>query len=220
MLRKLLAIIGCPHCGFLYKQPPAPARNATGAILWSDGYEYAPLAPDPPLITRCWCCNQFFWMVDALVANKAVLGDMEAEVRRHSPTVQDLTLQGYSQALDAGVGTDPLKQRHLLIYFWWKVNDLVRDFPDRPLPAGKALLAYHAYQPKVRRCLAELVPILEDDDPNDYLMKAEIAREMGDFSEAIRLLHDLPAKMHWVADQIREWAQAGDTTVRRLRRDL
>jgi hypothetical protein len=65
--------------------------------------------------------------------------------------------------------------------------------------------------------LERLSCLLSDRSPEDRLMQAEIAREMGHFDEALRLLHlRLPNEYEDVAEYVRNLAEVSDPLVRRI----
>ncbi|WP_376791619.1 hypothetical protein [Thermoflexus sp.] len=208
-------IIACPHCGFLAKQHTLLSGNTIGAILWSDGKMEAPMLPEFPAVTKCRGCKRFYWVDEAEVKGEIKPFDDKSERvpeewKRAEP-IEHLTIDEYIEALDAGVGTDAEKERYLRVHFWWAVNDIVRRNPNAKIPAK--------YIEKLRENLRNLFVLLDERNPNDGIMKAEIAREMGDFTQAIRLLEDISTNLRWVADTIIELSKQKNSSVMQLRPD-
>lgn len=201
-------VIACPHCGFLARQHTLISGNTFGAILWSDGKHEAPMLPEFPAVARCRGCKRFYWVEEAQVkdfGNKSKRVPKEWE--RAEPT-QHLTVDEYIEALDTGVGSDMQKERYLRVHFWWAVNDIVRRNANAQIPTR--------YVQKLHENLAKLSVLLDERDPNDRIMKAEIARETGDFTQAIRLLVDVPVDFRWAADRIVELSKRKNSLVTQL----
>ena len=60
----------------------------------------------------------------------------------------------------------------------------------------------------------------KEDDPQELLMKAEIARELGNMDEARQLLSPpLPAEFATLVEQMSVWISAGETRVQRFQDD-
>jgi hypothetical protein len=115
-------------------------------------------------------------------------------------------------ALRAGevVGTE--SERQLRVLAWWLSNDQYRSSGFTPLAEPDRLTE--------ARCdnLEALLLLLDEFDDNDMLMRAEIHRELGDFSSAQRQLDKITGeRFAAVIRQLRELCEAGDTQVRQLR---
>ena len=190
-------VIACPHCGCLARKHTLISGNTFGAILWSDGKREAPMLPEFPAAAKCRGCKRFYWVDEAEVKGELELfGESKRvpeEWKRAEP-IEHLTIEEYIEALDAGIGTDMEKERYLRVHFWWAVNDIVRRNANAQIPTR--------YIEKLRENLAKLSALLDERDPNDRIMKAEIARETGDFTQAVCLLKGIPSNFGWVVDRI------------------
>jgi len=80
--------------------------------------------------------------------------------------------------------------------YWWAVNDFVRLDENAQIPSR--------YVKKFHENLAKLFVLLDERDPKDRIMKAEIARERRDFAQVERLQSDLPENFGWVVDKMLE----------------
>ncbi|HXG21431.1 MAG TPA: hypothetical protein VNN62_20450 [Methylomirabilota bacterium] len=208
-------IIACPHCGFLARQHTLLSGNTIGAILWSDGKMEAPMLPEFPAVTKCRGCKRFYWVDEAEVKGELKpFGSKSKRVPKEwmrAEPIEHLTIDEYIEALDAGVGTNVEKERYLRVHFWWAVNDIVRRNPNAKIPTR--------YIEKLHENLRKLFALLDERNPKDRIMKAEIAREMGDFAQAIRLLEDVPANLRWIADAIIDLSRKKSNLVTQLRPD-
>lgn len=90
-------------------------------------------------------------------------------------------------------------------------NDSRRDIAEDPSP-----LSQEALQGLFLRNLEALLPLLDENEPSDRLMKGEALREMGRFDEAMRLLMRTPKELEPHARVIRALAMKLDARVAKL----
>lgn len=201
-------VVACPHCGAVARQQTLFSGNTFGAVYWSDGKREAPMLPDLPALTRCHGCRRLYWLQDA-----RQLGELDApgprqqvpEEWHRAPCAQAPDVEDYAEALTGGLASDRHREQYLRVRLWWAINDLVRGRPGAEIPAEYRDLFYEN--------LRGLFALLDEDNPAERVPKAEVAREAGDFAEALRLLEEVPPGFGWVADVIRERARGGDARV-------
>ncbi len=173
------------------------------------------MLPEFPAVAKCHGCKRFYWVNGAEVKGEIELfGDKSKHVPKEwecAEPIEHLTIDEYIEALDSGVGTDVEKQRYLRVHFWWAVNDIVRGDSNAQIPTR--------YLQELKENLGRLSALLDERDPKDKIMKAEIARETGDFAQAVHLLGDVPANFRWVADKIMELSKKKNSSVTQLRPD-
>jgi hypothetical protein len=87
-------------------------------------------------------------------------------------------LVDYRRAMNDDVASTPEKQRYVLMRFWWAANDPVRHGEARTSSV-----------PDFRERLMQLRALLDTTDPNQRLMSAEAARQLGDFATAGELMN-------------------------------
>ena len=69
-----------------------------------------------------------------------------------------------------------MRERYLRFMIWWDINDKYRNSDcDDPV----------SFSPEQEGNLRRLSAILADDRPTDWLLKAEIHREFGEFGPAL-----------------------------------
>jgi hypothetical protein len=176
------------------------------------------MLPQAPPVTRCPGCNRFYWVADA-----PILGEIEPVAGQPIPQewaaarpVSALTGGELLQALEAGLGSDPAREKRLRILAWWAANDARRP------PAFEPDRVIHSRLPvEAEANLQRLFDLLDPDDPEDRLFKAEAARELGSFSAAAALLEgELPKRYKAAADRLRMFIELGDDRVHILVHDL
>jgi hypothetical protein len=172
------------------------------------------MLPESSPVVRCSRCEAFLWL-DLLepVGQVPWLGiDDRANQGLDSswiaaPAFNLLGKDDLAQALDDGVGDTPARERHLRIQYWWALNDVFRrqNGIDRPPDS------------LFRRNLQRLTELLGNDS-NDLLLRAEVAREMGQFEAASTLCDEAirtnsEKYLTAIANAIKARAVASDSTV-------
>ena len=197
-------VIECPNCGAFHKVFSLQSGNTFGASLWTDGKMIAPMLPEPPDITKCHQCRSIFWVSDARQAGEIPPFAIEPagidDSWKNAPDATELTEAECFEAIESGLGSTREKETRLRVLTWWRGNDVYRE-------AGHARHVEAGARPvKSAGNMRGLFSLLDDKDPYQRIMKAEIARELGDFKEALKLLRQ-------VAD---ERYQAAKNTILRL----
>ena len=70
------------------------------------------------------------------------------------------------------------KEIYLRMHAWWSANDAWRRVPN----------ATPAFSKDQEQNLKALSDMLDESEPNQRILKAEIARELGEFEKCLRLL--------------------------------
>lgn len=162
----------CPKCKVSIEQPTMASGNTFGARFWTDGECEAPMFPDYLSFVKCPKCKHLFWIseaekVEGADENTAVLAFDYIE-----PSESD-----YYKAVAAE--KDKAKQKYLRIRGWRASNDQWRKQPD----VKEAKLS-----PEAKSNMNALSALLKESNPEERLLKAEIARELGKFDQCLKLL--------------------------------
>jgi len=210
-------IIECPHCGSFIKVFTLQSGNTFGATFWSDGKMEAPMLPQPPALTRCYACRNFYW-----VAQANQVGELHPNITKgkqypnidqawvDAPEVEEPSETEYWEALQSDVADEQNEER-LRFLAWRRSNNAFRELsPDAAPSRSEAAI----------QNMQKLVEMINDENPGSRLMKAEILRELGRFDECINVLDTIDEeKLNSARDQILELAQAGSNQVARLHFD-
>ena len=176
-------IIACPECASLAKVFSVASGNTFGATFWTDGKVDAPMLPRPPAITKCHHCDVIYWVEDAdKIGEYSAWESRDTDVDPawgNAPDIEELTEDECYYAVDSGLGDTPEREEHLRFMTWRSSNDRHRNpsTPDNP--------------PRDDRCIANmrsLFDLLDTENVDARITKAEVARELGTFTEAITLL--------------------------------
>jgi len=211
-------VIGCPACGVPALVATLISGNTIGAVLWSDGNMLAPMLPEASRITRCRRCGEFYW-VDAA----PVLGEIPPYARGwDSPEIPsewtsaeetpDLLEREFLQCISRGLAHDRDQELYLRIRAWRTGNDRVRSL----LAVGKVPSVWKRSLAATKN-LQLLSEMLDTDDPDQRILRAEAKRELGHFREAVALLATaMPEDRRSVVDFVRGLAENKDALVRPL----
>lgn len=179
--------------------------NTFGAQYWTDGKREAPMLPDEPWLRRQPETGELFWTVECdEVAEDSEREDAEND--RDVPYAKHPSADDYRRALDSGVASTPEKLRYVLMRFWWAANDPVRH--------GEASMSL---PPDFHERLTQLRALLDTSDPNERLMSAEAARQLGDFAAAEELMNfEFPEGYSHAVALITELIGKGDSPLHEI----
>ncbi len=199
-------ILRLPNSTTLTQITSLDSSNNFGATYWTDGRCVAPMEPDELWLRVHRPTGEFFWTDECEeIGQDTAWGGISSEWK-DIPFADDPDADDFLHAIQNGLADNPKKIRYLRVWLWWKQNDSVRS--DGQLQAD--LEAY-------RGNLEALIAISDLTHPNERLMAAEVARQLGDFARACELLAgELPVDYAHAATRIRDLAEQRDTLVRQL----
>lgn len=135
------------------------------------------MLPDDPWLRLHPKTGELFWMDECEeVGVKPAWGG--SATYPGVPFAREPGLDDYRRMLDEGGASTPEKQRYLLMRFWWAANDPVRH-GEASSPSA----------PDFRERLLQLRAFLDTTVPDQRLMSAEAARQLGDFDAAEELMN-------------------------------
>jgi hypothetical protein len=211
-------VIECPNCKMPARVFTWITGNTVGAKIWTDGKMIAPNLPIPPAVTRCKGCDGYFWLSDAKVIGKIGPWDLKTSESpdewKTAERVRELSEAEYLEAIQMGVARNKNQELHLRISAWWANNDPLRFSGQDPRKPPYTSPVRSTAATANLECLLEQ---LGTEDPNERLMKAEVARELARFDDAIRILEfNFSSKYTKIASLIRELAQEKDPIVKEI----
>lgn len=205
MMPSLPIVIRCTKCGNQMKKQVLYSGNTFEANFYTDGKMEAPMLPELPQITKCPACKDLFWVDEAEEISEyfpSPLLSGEKEI----PTVRFLSIPNYNRALRNGVCRNSEDEFYLRRHLWWKFNDRVRK--------GKPLLNSSREENIWKTNLALLEGILDENDLEQRIMKAEVLRHLGFFLLASTKLESVrDAQFKPVVDLIKKACLEQNTAV-------
>ncbi len=183
----------------LVKISTIDSGNTFGARFWTDGKREAPMLPDQPWLRRNPGNDELFWTDECEeIAVEEPWGDSNDYAG--TPFADEPSVEDYRRALATGVASSHEKEHYVRMRLWWATNDPVRR--------GEV------NTPGDRDNLLKLLELLDDSDPNQRLMAAEVCRELGEFERASMLLEfQFPEDYNHAVNLIKKLNEQQDCTV-------
>jgi hypothetical protein len=204
-------IVACPQCKALAKYGTLISGNTFGAEVWTDGLQIAPMLPCPPEVAKCNECSHLFWL-----KNANSVGELSWAEKDRAPTewckaeyLKEPMEADYYTALAGGLAQTAEQERTARVLAWWKSNEPLRE---------QNCTEHSWSDPDARQAnLESLLPLLNDHDESDRIMKAEVLRELGRFDEAMATLATASSPNYSpVVEQLQRLCSERDVFVKRL----
>jgi len=167
----VLIVRECPHCRAHVVQEETVSGNTIGAKYYTDGKREAKMLPDHPALVKCPKCSKFFWVEEA---SEVAMGFDAAKGKEQVLAPSEEELLGFL----AEPSLPKNKELYVRVWAWRSANDAWRRNPN----------ATPVFSKDQVQNLKALSDMLDEKEPNQRILKAEIARELGEFDECIRLL--------------------------------
>ncbi len=171
----------CSGCGGLIAQRTIASGNTIGARFWTDGKMDAPMLPDNPRLVKCPHCDALVWIDEQEQVGEIIPWDQPEEASKKFKDARHFlvpSMEEYLDFLEGGV-SNPQKERYVRLRAWWAGNDDRRE-SEHPEPMSESEAAN----------LRAFATLLDQEDPNDRIMKGEALREIEMFEEAEALLEE------------------------------
>lgn len=165
----------CANCAQPFEQETLLSGNTFGAKFWTDGKREAPMLPDQHALIKCPHCQALLWIDEQQTLGEVDWGERDQFKNARAyllPTFED-----YLAALESD-GLDLEKKQYVRRWAWWTGNN----------PRRKSVTPQPLSAPETENLLG-LAELLDESNDDDRLMKAEILRELGRFTEARVLLN-------------------------------
>lgn len=199
----------CKECGELFSQNTIGSGNTFGATQWTDGKLDAPMLPDQPSLVKCPHCGNLVWIdeqeevgeIGGWRSRNQETQSFERVKSYHTPSFDDYIVFLNDRSYDKS------QEQYVRLRAWWHGNDF-RRITNLVLPLS---------DPEVANMEAFAL-LLDEQDETGRLMKAEVYRELGRFSEADSLLERSFSEVIMPAvDFIRELVRQREQRVTELR---
>lgn len=179
-------IVECPDCGSEKELMTIVSGNTIGALLWSDGFQYAPMLPSLSPVQKCLECNSYFMLDSTNPRYSENTSDFSLETGR-------LSYKEIKEALIQLLKSDLSKEDEiqLRLEYLHRFNDTFRDSENVNLPieflsdTEREEVDFTLFNINLNK-LIDLI----GNDPYFRLLLAELYREKGDFNESLLILKD------------------------------
>ena len=150
------------------------SRNTIGARQWSDGKITAPMYPEFPELVLCKRCDNFFWVRQAFLGGP--FSDHEAETKQERIEYLEFpTFHQYFKALDT-----INNEKYIRTRIWYSFNDYFRKGKEDQITQDMMELN--------NENLEKLLDLVRESYDDDFVIKAEILRNLGRFEESRKML--------------------------------
>jgi hypothetical protein len=194
------AFTKCPKCEAKYIYTEINSDNASGAEFWSDGFCTTSVRKDVLKFAKCPSCNTFFWLRENSIPNTSELSDLKKlENYFDIDAISNREINHIKEAFRSGLANNTESEITLRIALWHTINHIIRKYSEQGFfkkikqklfetaEYKNTYKHYNAISSLKMNNLIRLSNLLKlDKNENvDYLLFAEIYRELGDFSKAM-----------------------------------
>jgi hypothetical protein len=174
-------VISCPHCIKPMKNRELVSGNTFGTKHYSDMRVISPMFPMFDDIKKCPECQKIFQVKEARVIEKPV-GFLESITEKWTGThrAQNLEPADYFSLLENNSAAPELDEISLRFRILWFYNDLAIQTSDYKPDQG----TYQLRNENVRA----LAALLNENEPLQKIMKAELFRNLGEFDKSLEIL--------------------------------
>ncbi len=200
------AVWTCPRCDATVWLPRLLSGNTFGAVWYSDLKCDATMLPEFPSFSKCPKCGEFFWIDDLKSKTKEngrfSLADFEMDeeaVESDTTRLNFLDVDDSFRFLEAKRGEmDDKREWDVRLKIAQLYNDRIR-YDDRIRFGRKArafakkeaaLWESDADKARWQKNLERLFELTRTVNPDATTFRAEIARELGRFDEAVAILDE------------------------------
>jgi hypothetical protein len=179
-------IIACPSCGKLLRRKTYSFVDEIGSNIWSDGKDEDSPYQGAMDVTRCGHCHSIFWISDAATLGEVnrqeavdkMPTDLENKEWVEAPEVMSLGTAGLAETIS--LTKNSKREKVIRIDLWRIQNDLFRKLgldKNEIKRAGSFL-----------QNLEALISLSDEAIPYEFVLKAEVLRELGHFEASLTLL--------------------------------
>ena len=137
----------------------------------------------------------------------------KSEQYKEASNVKNLSEFEYLEAISNGMAKNKDQELYLRTYAWWTINDLIRYRAIVDQVENEQSI----FSPEAIQNLKNLYSKFDAEKQQERLLKAEIARELGQFEEASSLLLiDFSDHFRKAASLIYMLAEKQDSLVREI----
>ena len=191
----------CPECEAKYSY--ISIENTSNMEMWSDGFCMPPIRKDFLTFAKCPACSAFFWLKKNVIeelADSTTVKNLE-----NSFLLDNISKKEIDLVKDAikDLANSAKKEIHLRLLLWHVINHIIRKYDSQGLlnkikhklfESADYKNSLKLYDYNVSLKLSNLIRLtnllkLDKKENTNYLLFAEIYREIGDFGKAMVFCH-------------------------------
>lgn len=183
----------CPKCNNLISKGSLRSGNTFGATIYSDGKIYASHNPEFPSIVKCSKCELIFWLNEKCYIGTEASPQETNTIKEYDgieiEASKFLTVDEYSEALNAGVFETVHEEIFIRLRIWWDFNHRKRnDLPFFDSETEKSLWFEN---------INRLLELFDTTDVHQRIYIAELNRHLGNFETCMNIINGLDDDQQW-----------------------
>lgn len=194
----------CPKCEAKYSYTDMESEKTSKSEIWSDGFYMAPMRKDIIKFAKCPLCNTFFWLQENSIEKpKDLNGIKKLDNSWFIDEISNKEINFIKDAFRGGLASTTEKEIILRIQLWQTINHIIRKYYSQALfkkikqkifettDFNDSLKKYKSIFPLKLRNIIRILNLLKSDkkEITNYLLFAEIYREIGDFGKSMVFCH-------------------------------
>lgn len=169
----------CPNCSWEFLEWVVASCNTFGATFYTDGFINGPMYDEGSALMTCRQCDRYYWREDVPIQESMRDSDcLRDPARRRLPQAKRAQGRDYRNALHKAFWKTEVQEKYIRTRAWWSFNNVYRGHTNEEF----------IMSPKQEANLLRLLQLLDMNNPNESIMKAEILRELGHFDECLKQL--------------------------------
>jgi hypothetical protein len=188
----------CPYCDGKSPLLECVSSNTFGAQAYTDGCIVGPMHDFGSALMTCQRCGRHQWLEDVPTLKSMsereygslLHGNPESYRNRHPElgSPQPFFTDHYEDALHQELWKTEAQEKYIRIRAWWSFNNTYREKTTTEINLT----------PEQEANLLKLLQLLNKDNPETSIMKAEVFRELGQFDECLKQL-DQPFDIRYLS---------------------
>lgn len=177
----------CPDCDCEFKRLKVSSCNTFDAKFYTDGFILGPMYDETELLLICPGCAEYYWCED--VPTMQYISELEhsrdSELKS-LPFSWSLSLETHGSkcenVLRKKIWKSIQQEKYIRIRAWWAFNNTYRENETKPFEINT----------EEKENLLRLTALLDDNDLDESIKKAEVFRQLGRFDECLKQLNSIP----------------------------
>ena len=176
-------IVACPFCGKKKELLSLVSGNTFGSILWSDGKQISPMLPKVSPVQKCPRCRKYY----LYYKQPTKTADHE------SFTTGNLSYKEWKEAFVQLIAEPTLDDHDKSVIYMHLIQAFNDHYYRGPAPA---IYTKESVPPEeefryIEKIIIEFIKSTEWKYNSNLLLKAELYREIGDFSQCEQTLNTI-----------------------------
>ena len=221
----------CPNCDCQFAVSDIASCNTIDAKFYTDGFVEGPMYDEGSAFLICPSCFEFLWYEDIPTKGSMNSGEYFNNSENTLPLARPAEGFDYEHALYKAPWKNKTQEEYIRIRAWWSFNHVYREGSAGDSGIFSAFLSpTNAHNeestkdfnlsPEQEKNLRSLLQLLDTNDSNRSIMKAEILRELGEFDECLKMINQEFDDAYLTAvDTIEKLAKSGIRRVEGIERN-